>query len=138
MPIAVIHIKKRVDYMYQQDNDHEVKVMRNMRQTIQDEFPELTIYRIHDKPIGPHPLPMFEVDLSTPAQFGAFIPWLAIHHGPLSVLIHPNTGNAHLDHTKNAVWIGDKLGLSLDVFNKEEEMAEVARKLEETPAEITG
>ena len=34
---------------------------------------------------------MFEVNIFTPAQFGAFIPWLVINRGPLSVLIHPNT-----------------------------------------------
>lgn len=34
---------------------------------------------------------MFEVNLFTPAQFGAFIPWLTIWRGPLSVLVHPNS-----------------------------------------------
>lgn len=55
------------------------------------EVPELRIYAFWDQPVGPHPIAMFEVNLFTPAQFGAFVPWLVINRGPLSVLIHPNT-----------------------------------------------
>jgi len=36
---------------------------------------------------------MFEVNVFTPAQFGAFVAWLVINRGPLSVLVHPNTGD---------------------------------------------
>ena len=57
------------------------------------EFPELRIYRVWDRPVGPHPIAMFEVNIFTPAQFGAFIAWLVINRGPLSVLVHPNTGD---------------------------------------------
>ena len=53
--------------------------------------PELRIYRFWTGPLGPHPIAMFEVNLFTPAQFGAFIPWLVINRGPLSALVHPNT-----------------------------------------------
>lgn len=42
---------------------------------------------------------MFEVNLFTPAQFGAFIPWLVINRGPLSALVHPNTDEEERDHT---------------------------------------
>ena len=59
---------------------------------IRHEFPELRIYRVWDRPVGPHPIAMFEVNIFTPAQFGAFIAWLVINRGPLSVLVHPNTG----------------------------------------------
>lgn len=34
---------------------------------------------------------MFEVNVVTPAQFGAFVSWLVINRGPLSALVHPNT-----------------------------------------------
>ncbi|KAK6956867.1 hypothetical protein Daesc_002149 [Daldinia eschscholtzii] len=81
--------------------------------------PELRIYRLWDKPIGPHPVAMFEVNLFTPAQFGAFIPWLAIYRGPLSVLIHPNTvedgeGVEHRNHSQRAIWMGERFPLDLD------------------------
>ena len=120
--------------MDQQHSEREVTLMTSMRQAIKENFPELIVYDIHNKAIGPHPLPMFEVDLSSPAQFGAFIPWLAINHGPLSVLIHPNTGNSRLDHTEHAIWIGDKLPLKLDTFDRVEQMDEVARRLQDVLA----
>lgn len=55
----------------------------------------------------------------TPAQFGAFIPWLVINRGPLSALVHPNTENESDDkrnHTQRATWLGDRLPLDLSIF----------------------
>lgn len=60
---------------------------------------------------------MFEVNLFTPAQFGAFIPWLVINRGPLSALLHPNTGDdgdeseEYRNHTQRATWLGQPLPL---------------------------
>src|SRR5580693_8461189 len=82
--------------------------------------PELRIYRFWDRPIGPHPVAMFEVNLFTPAQFGAFIPWLVINRGPLSALVHPNTddkGEDKRNHTQRATWLGERLPLDLSLFN---------------------
>ena len=86
--------------------------------------PELRIYRFWTEPIGPHPIAMFEVNLFTPQQFGAFIPWLIINRGPLSVLVHPNTINPvtgeheeeERDHTQRATWMGERVVLDLSVF----------------------
>jgi aromatic ring-cleaving dioxygenase len=88
--------------------------------TDQPTVPELRIYRLWDKPIGPHPVAMFEVNLFTPAQFGAFIPWLVINRGPLSALVHPNTdgeGEHKRNHTQRATWLGERLPLDLSLFN---------------------
>lgn len=65
-----------------QKDEKEVRFAEKLRQAIQQEFPELAVYKMHHSPIGPHPLAMFEVDVESPAQFGALIPWLAIRHGP--------------------------------------------------------
>lgn len=61
---------------------------------------------------------MFEVNLFSPAQFGAFIPWLVVHRGPLSVLIHPNTldGEEERNHTQQATWLGERIPLDLRLF----------------------
>lgn len=68
---------------------------------------------------------MFEVNLFTPAQFGAFISWLAVWRGSLSVLIHPNTvpgeGESQIeaelrDHSERAIWMGERLPLNYDLF----------------------
>ncbi|KAI4667308.1 uncharacterized protein J4E79_001993 [Alternaria viburni] len=82
------------------------------------EVPELRIYRVWDRPIGPHPLAMFEVNIFTPEQFGAFIPWLVINRGPLSALIHPNTDDELRDHTQRATWMGQPLPVSTKMFKK--------------------
>lgn len=66
---------------------------------------------------------MFEVNILTPAQFGAFIPWLAVWRGPLSALIHPNTTEEgdhgeieKRNHTDRAIWMGEKFPLDTSIF----------------------
>lgn len=80
--------------------------------------PELRIYTFFTHPVGPHPVAMFEVNIFTPAQFGAFIPWLVVNRGPLSVLLHPNTveEEEERNHTQRAVWLGERIPLDLRVF----------------------
>lgn len=75
---------------------------------------------------------MFEVNIFTPAQFGAFIPWLVINRGPLSALVHPNTvdsatGEAldeERDHTQRATWMGEPLPIDMSLFKKMKAMKE--------------
>lgn len=67
---------------------------------------------------------MFEVNLFTPAQFGAFIPWLVLNRGPLSALVHPNTENEdeeERNHTQRAIWMGAALPLDLSLFKQRAE-----------------
>lgn len=75
---------------------------------------------------------MFEVNLFTPAQFGALIPWLVINRGPLSVLVHPNTleivdgkevRDEERDHTQRATWMGERVLLDLSLFKRKKEPA---------------
>ncbi|CAP66773.1 uncharacterized protein PODANS_4_7280 [Podospora anserina S mat+] len=111
---------------YFQNNPQQTQYARELWQRIRHEFPELRIYTFWDRPVGPHPVAMFEVNLFTPAQFGAFIPWLAIWRGPLSVLVHPNT--THEDdvphelerelknHTERAIWLGERIPLDVGRF----------------------
>lgn len=80
--------------------------------------PELRIYSVFPRPVGPHPVGMFEVNLFTPAQFGAFIPWLVINRGPLSALVHPNTGDDVRDHTQLATWMGQPFPLRVGMLRK--------------------
>jgi aromatic ring-cleaving dioxygenase len=70
---------------------------------------------------------MFEVNLFTPQQFGAFIPWLVINRGPLSVLIHPNTVDdkgeeidEERNHTQRATWMGERIPLDMALFRDPE------------------
>jgi aromatic ring-cleaving dioxygenase len=58
---------------------------------------------------GMHEFPINKLKNNTKAfleQFGAFIPWLVIHRGPLSAMVHPNTGDELRDHTQRVTWLG--------------------------------
>ncbi|KAJ5220106.1 hypothetical protein N7468_009310 [Penicillium chermesinum] len=107
-----------VHIYHYQTNPEQVTFARALHERIRREFPELRIYKFFDRPVGPHPVAMFEVNLFTPAQFGAFIPWLVIHRGPLSALVHPNTieSEEKRNHTQRATWLGDKIPLDLRIF----------------------
>ncbi|GAA6001201.1 hypothetical protein JCM10207_007460 [Rhodosporidiobolus poonsookiae] len=89
---------------------------RKLHERIRREFPELRVYKFWEQPVGPHPVPMFEVNTFTPAQFGAFFGFLVAYRGDLSVLVHPNTDNAFLDHTAKATWMGERYPLITDVL----------------------
>jgi Aromatic ring-cleaving dioxygenase len=80
---------------------------------------------------------MFEVNLFTPPQFGAFVPWLIINRGPLSALIHPNTidgpDEGLRNHTQRATWLGERIPLDLTLFKrwKEKEKEKEKEKAKE-------
>ncbi|KAL3471282.1 hypothetical protein BJX99DRAFT_250541 [Aspergillus californicus] len=122
-----------------QNNPDQVTFAKALWERIRREFPELRIYTFWDKPVGPHPVAMFEVNLFTPAQFGAFIPWLVIHRGPLSALIHPNTEDSEEErnHTQRATWLGDRIPLDLKIFRlmKESERQREAETEKQAEAE---
>ncbi|RMY74630.1 hypothetical protein D0864_09979 [Hortaea werneckii] len=107
-----------VHIYFLQTSPSESQFAQELWERIRREFPELRIYRVWDKPIGPHPVAMFEVNLFTPEQFGAFVPWLVIHRGPLSVLLHPNTGDDVRDHTQLATWMGKPYPLQVGMLRE--------------------
>ena len=78
---------------------------------------------------------MFEVNLFTPVQFGAFIPWLVINRGPLSALVHPNTDEEERDHTQRATWMGEKLPLDVSLFKS---LRQARKKMEALKTERDG
>ena len=59
---------------------------------------------------------MFEVDTFTPHTTGVLFSWLAVHRGPLSVLIHPNTGDEYRDHTELPIWMGQPWPLAVELL----------------------
>ncbi|KAI1268017.1 DOPA-like domain-containing protein [Xylariaceae sp. FL1019] len=112
-------------HIYYLPNDKaQTEYARALWERIRREFPELRIYRFWDKPVGPHAVPMFEVNVFTPAQFGALVSWLVVWRGPLSVLIHPNTVEKHLkegekealNHSTRATWMGERLPVNVDLL----------------------
>ena len=69
--------------------------------------------RWRDQPVGPHPAPMYQVAFA-PEDFGRIVPWLMLNRRKLTILVHPETGEAIGDHSDRALWMGQKLPLRLD------------------------
>jgi len=69
----------------------------------------------HDKPVGPHLKPMYQVAFAIDL-FPRFVPWLMLNRMGLSVLVHPNTSRPRDDHLKNALWLGDMLPLKGEIL----------------------
>jgi aromatic ring-cleaving dioxygenase len=91
--------------------DQAVRLREGVAQT----FPDAKIGRMHDVPVGPHPQPMFQVAIS-PKTMAALLPWLMLNRDGLTVLLHPETGDAYVDHTDHAAWLGSVLPLKVEVL----------------------
>lgn len=74
-----------------------------------------TVWPIRYRPVGPHPLPMFEIEFAD-AHREPVLAWVTAHHGDRSVLLHPETGNDRVDHSEHARWLGERLELNLGMF----------------------
>ena len=86
-----------------------------LRERIGAAFPQAKLGRWHDEQVGPHPQSMYQVAFPT-EMLAAFVPWLMLNRDGLTVLLHPETGNALRDHTAHAAWFGAVLPLRLEAF----------------------
>ncbi|KAG7196063.1 uncharacterized protein KQ657_000074 [Scheffersomyces spartinae] len=87
------------------------KVLKEYAEDI--ESGKIRAHKPWDKPIGPHPISMWELDFKSPEIFVKLVPFFQINHGSLSVLIHPRTDKGDLkDHTTHALWLGHKQRLA--------------------------
>jgi DOPA 4,5-dioxygenase len=76
----------------------------------------LQVYGFIEKPIGPHPKPMFEIHFQQ-EQKQTVLHWLESHRGIHSVLVHEETGDDYKDHESGALWLGEKLTLNTSFFD---------------------
>ena len=63
-----------------------------------------------DRPVGPHPVPMFEIDFA-PGMLEPVLTVLMLHRQGHSVLVHPMTGDELRDHQEHCLWLGDRVPL---------------------------
>ena len=75
-------------------------------------YPDVRMGRWREEPVGPHPLPMYQVAFPA-AQFPAIVPWLMLNRDELTILVHPETGDDVVDHRDNPLWLGEKLDLNI-------------------------
>jgi len=76
---------------------------------------DVRLGRWHDRPVGPHPVSMYQVAFAVEA-FPQIVPWLMLNREGLRVLVHPETGDDLADHTVHAAWLGGELPLNLAAF----------------------
>ena len=74
------------------------------------------ISRLVDRKIGPHPMPMFEIDFGKD-DLSEMILWLIKNRNGLTVLVHQVTGHDTIDHSEGALWMGDILELDFSKFD---------------------
>ena len=88
-----------------------------LRERVAAAFPEATLGRWHDQPVGPHPQSMYQIAFPT-GLLATFLPWLMLNRDGLNILLHPGTGDDYADHSSHAVWFGNMLALRLDALRK--------------------
>jgi len=92
------------------DGPEQRRIAEELREAIAGRFSVL-IGRWHDRLVGPHTRPMYQVAFAT-AEFARFVPWLMINRRGLAVLVHPNTGRSKADHLTHALWLGEILDIN--------------------------
>jgi aromatic ring-cleaving dioxygenase len=70
---------------------------------------------LYERPVGPHPLGMVELQFSEPFYTSA-VEWIEANRGDFSALIHPDTGNDLKDHSEGIQWLGQELPLDFKFF----------------------
>jgi len=110
-PEIIRHYHAHIYYDPKSSRDRAAR----LRERVAATFPEATIGRWHDAPVGPHPQSMYQIAFPR-TLLASFLPWLMLNRDGLTVLLHPGTGNDYADHTAHAVWLGGMLPLRLDVF----------------------
>jgi aromatic ring-cleaving dioxygenase len=91
------------------DGPEQRRLAETLREEIAERFSVL-IGRWHDRLVGPHARPMYQVAFP-PAEFACFVPWLMVNRRGLAVLVHPNTGQPKADHLTHAIWMGEILDI---------------------------
>jgi DOPA 4,5-dioxygenase len=79
-------------------------------------FP-LTVGRMHDKPVGPHPRGSCQLAFG-PELLAQVIPWLIENRSGLTVFAHADTGDDIKDHTDHVLWLGPSEVLNLAALSR--------------------
>lgn len=86
-----------------------------LRRAVAERFPAARLGSWHEQPVGPHPVPMYQILFAAP-ELARILPFLMLNQGGLSILLHPETGDDYADHADHAAWLGAPLPLRLEVL----------------------
>ena len=92
-------------------NAEERAEAAELRDSIEGRF-KVALGSWRDQPVGPHPLPMYQVSFAA-ETFAQVIPWLMLNRNGLTILIHPVTGDDIPDHREFPFWMGEVLDLNI-------------------------
>jgi aromatic ring-cleaving dioxygenase len=106
IPTPISAITSYHAHIYFRD-DAERERAAHLRTQIAERF-SVQLGNWHDRLVGPHDLPMYQVAFSVDV-FTKFIPWLMLNRLDLTILVHPNTENPRRDHLTHALWMGEIL-----------------------------
>jgi DOPA 4,5-dioxygenase len=95
-------------------NPDERRRAKTLREQIGQKF-LVRLGRWHEEPVGPHTAPMYQVAFLHDI-FADFIPWLMLNRSGLPILLHPDTGRPHDDHTINPFWFGEILPIKAETL----------------------
>jgi len=104
-------------HVYFRDADERARAL-HVRSWIEARFPDARLGRVHDRLVGPHAAPMYQVAFER-ALFETLVPWLLLNRLGLSVLVHPDTGRARDDHLLHALWLGEPLAIRAEVLSND-------------------
>lgn len=97
------------------NNQLERDIAAVIRTGVAERF-EIELGRWREEPVGPHPLPMYQIAFENDV-LPEILPWLMSVRGPLSILIHVRTHqNDLLDHMVGTLWLGPQLELNTAFF----------------------
>lgn len=104
------------------DTDEKEKEALQLRESMKERFTWMRFYNPKGRPIGPHPVPMWEADFGSYENRGKLNEireFLAKEHQSLSILIHPHsTDSDYADHTEHAIWFGEKQDLKIQGWQR--------------------
>jgi len=95
-----------------------IEKAKNILDKLKQEKEDIQIGTIWDKPVGPHPVGSCQIKI-TDKNFYEMIEWFFINRQGLSLFIHADTGDDHIDHTDYVLWMGKEYKLNLDIFKKD-------------------
>jgi aromatic ring-cleaving dioxygenase len=99
-------------HLYYDDNN--IELAKDLAKEIQTKF-SINVGTFHEQNVGPHP--RWSVQISVPTDlFGDVLSYVAINRKGLTVFSHPDTGHGLIDHTDNAIWMGEILELNTEIF----------------------